>query len=373
MQDHKEKSLSFGCPTEEHTVSNTRRSKKLKKQQPTTSFLLSLIEVLQQVWLASYLSMHDTLHLATTCKHLQHEMLPMHLSNEQQVTICLSTDIQYPSAKTKLQGLNKMIHLQRIRFKGNQPSAVFDAAAEVFSGCRILSISVEDCAIFTDKTMEIVASACPSLQSVNVNGCALVTGASLTSLATHCSGLTSVHMNYCGYVDPVAVTSVSSSCMGMKLMHFGHCAFLPDESVVALAHCSELTSIDISDSNGLTDVAVKALASGCPKLLSINLSGCSLLTNLAIKALALNCPGLQSINCSKCVQLTDAAVVALGSNCYDLISIDLSFCGLLTDLTITLLSSNCPNLEYVDLDYCMGMDYDRVVSFQSHCASMKAL
>ena len=60
--------------------------------------------------------------------------------------------------------------------------------------------------------------------------------------------------------------------------------------VVALAeHCPQLTDVNFSFCNQLTDASVVALAEHCPQLTYVDFSGCNQLTDTSVVALAKHC------------------------------------------------------------------------------------
>ena len=57
------------------------------------------------------------------------------------------------------------------------------------------------------------------------------------------------------------------------------------------------------------------VVNGCCELTSIDLTGCEELTNASMSALSAGCGKLQSIDLSRCYKVADAGVAALSAGC----------------------------------------------------------
>ena len=63
--------------------------------------------------------------------------------------------------------------------------------------------------------------------------------------------------------------------------------------------CPQLSSVDLSDCDQITDACVIALSQGCPQLSSLNLSGCNEITDACVTALSQGYPQLMISNLNK--------------------------------------------------------------------------
>jgi EIN3-binding F-box protein len=81
--------------------------------------------------------------------------------------------------------------------------------------------------------------------------------------------------------------------------------------VSALAYsCGQLHTIDMSESQGITDMGVSALGRGCGQLHTIDLSCCHGITDIGISELGRGCGQLHTIDLCRRQGITDMDVSA---------------------------------------------------------------
>ena len=106
-----------------------------------------------------------------------------------------------------------------------------------------------------------------------------------------------------------------------------------DTGVTVRMHgCPHLEDINLSGSNMLTDVVLRAIAQGCPDLISIDLSCCYTITDIGVSAIAQGCPFLTTINLNSCQIISDIAILAIAQNCIHLKSIDVGNTRKISDI-----------------------------------------
>ena len=102
------------------------------------------------------------------------------------------------------------------------------------------------------------------------------------------------------------------------------------------------------DSPYITTAQIIAVIQRCPNLTSVDLSCCELITDEAIIALALNCKNITTINLLWCEHITDKAIIALAQNCRNITTIYLDGCDLITAEAIIFLTQNCKYISILD-------------------------
>lgn len=116
--------------------------------------------------------------------------------------------------------------------------------------------------------------------------------------------------------------------------------------IVALAQrCQLLTSLDISNcANSVNEAAVTALAQGCPRLTTLKLINCwrQHVTAERVTELARGCRLLAHLDLGSC-GVTDACVLALARECRSLVYLSLTWCRLISDVAVSaLIRYDCP-------------------------------
>lgn len=149
-------------------------------------------------------------------------------------------------------------------------------------------------------------------------------------------------------------------------------------------HGSVVESFHLEQCFGLSDEALKTIATHCPKLRKIVLTGCwyeylcfgsacpfctkyiSYLTNTlcvlyraitdsGVKVLATHLPDLRVVDLSSCRKLTDLAVVGLTNQCINLVSLKLEYCKNLTDVALKYILARCRLLQTLNLKRCTSL------------------
>ncbi|KAJ8602658.1 hypothetical protein CTAYLR_004102 [Chrysophaeum taylorii] len=114
----------------------------------------------------------------------------------------------------------------------------------------------------------------------------------------------------------------------------------------------QVTRVNLTGCRGITDDALKAIATSCSNLTSLDVSVCGNLTDDALKAIATNCSNLTSLDVSGCGKLTDDALKAIATNCSNLTSLDVSWCRNLTHDALKAIATNCSNLMVLFAKKC---------------------
>ena len=130
-------------------------------------------------------------------------------------------------------------------------------------------------------------------------------------------------------------------------------------------HNNQLMSMDIGESQHITDEGIIGFSDGCQNITDMNLTDGLYSTEMEQKcrrgyfnisksgasAPAHNCPILRTINLSSCKRIVDIGISALIYVCPLLSDINLAYCRRLIDMGISALASSCPHLSNINLSY----------------------
>lgn len=145
-------------------------------------------------------------------------------------------------------------------------------------------------------------------------------------LASHpdkCSALTCLDLSMCRNISDVGVIALAQQCRDIKQLNMSF-APIRNESVNQFSQvCHNLTSLDISHCQLLTDEAIQAVAQNCASLTSLCLLRCEGFSSLSLEALALHSSSLTTLCLGSC-HLNNQGVIALSKGCRALTSLDLS-------------------------------------------------
>ena len=168
-----------------------------------------------------------------------------------------------------------------------------------------------------------------------------------------CPNLTSIDLSHCEYLSDTGVSAIAQGCPHLTTINFARCHRISDVGVLAIAQgCPHLTSINLSNCHRISDIVVKAITRNCPRLSSIDLSDRNSTSDIGLLAIAQGCPQLTSIDLSICDGITDVGLLAIAEGCPQLISINLSICDQISEIGASAIIQSCPHLTYLDLSGC---------------------
>ncbi|MEO1480438.1 MAG: hypothetical protein AAFV01_17925, partial [Bacteroidota bacterium] len=173
----------------------------------------------------------------------------------------------------------------------------------------------EGCEALTDESIEAVAANCPALVSLTVHYCPALTDEPIKAIAANCHALKSLFALGCRALTQESMKAIAASFLvpeslceawaehkhnilsedGTKI-DFGaywdgkerrwaykyftetQLEDVTDAFVVSLLSAN-VTSINLAQSDGITDACVNAIAINCFALESLNVAGCTALTD----------------------------------------------------------------------------------------------
>ena len=133
----------------------------------------------------------------------------------------------------------------------------------------------------------------------------------------------------------------------------------------------QLQSLNISDSDYITDAGIRAVATGCTQLLYLDISCCRNITDEGIEAVATGCPQLQSLNIGG-YNITDAGIRALASGLHQLQSLVMHF-YYITDAGITALANGLCQLQSLDMSGCVNITDEGIKALATGCPQLQSL
>ena len=249
-------------------------------------------------------------------------------------------------------------------------------------GCSLIEdLSLHRVGRITDVGIKAIANGCKFIKSLDISHCFRITDESIKLLAQQCSLLEKIDLSHCQKLTDIALTYLSNYCPGLTHVSIFYCKLMTSEAVIHLVKTrgSNLHSLDVGESDLLTDLSVLAIADNCPLLTRVklfrsklmtdegvihlvrtrgqNLSFldvglCQWVTDLSLIAIAENCPHLIRFICSSNFNITDASVMRIAEGCRELTHVNISWCKLITDVSLDKFGEFCPLLENISLYSC---------------------
>ncbi|XP_041650963.1 dynein regulatory complex subunit 6 [Cheilinus undulatus] len=252
------------------------------------------------------------------------------------------------------------------------------------SECRNLQeINFSECVNVTDKMVERIVKACPSLLYLNLSF-TLITNKTLKELSRYCVNLQYLSLAYChrftdnGFMylstgkgcrnlihlnlsgcTQMTVNGfryISAGCPSLREIVMDDTITLSDSCVLALiARCRCLSAMSLLDAPHLSDMVFRAIAE-VAKLKTFTIEGNNQITDISLKALCSSSPGLRRLHAAECPRITDASLTSV-ANLKNLQYLDISLCNSVSDYGIKSLADGTSSnkLRELNVSHCSNI------------------
>ncbi|GBG77547.1 hypothetical protein CBR_g23992 [Chara braunii] len=177
-------------------------------------------------------------------------------------------------------------------------------------------------------------------------------------------------------ITNTCLEAIGQNCPRLRILSVKFCKKLTEKGLISLRNCRWLESLNLGQTNGVTDTSVSALCSHLPRLKSLVLNygllsdnalraiarcsemqdlalhGCSHVTSNGLRTLASGCPRLRFLCLSNCEHITDSGVVAIAKACPFLLKVRLDGCRLLSNPSVRALAQHAPRLRDLSMQHC---------------------
>ncbi|CAM8958658.1 unnamed protein product [Rhodiola kirilowii] len=251
------------------------------------------------------------------------------------------------------------------------PSIGDEGLTNVANGCHMLEkLDLSHCPTLTDDALVAIAKGCPGLTDVKIESCPNIGNESLKALGKHCSSLKSISVINCPLVQDQGIISLLSASshvlMKVKLKSLN----ISDMSLAVVGHYGlSITDLFLSGLPNVTEKGFWVMGNGhgLQKMTSLTVTNCQGVTDVGIEAVAKGCPNLNQISLSKCVMLSDNGIVTLAKNARALRILQIEECHRITQLGLFGTIFCCgEKLKALNLVKCLGIK-DAIVGLPSVC------
>jgi hypothetical protein len=211
--------------------------------------------------------------------------------------------------------------LKRLQLSHVVPAMSCEEGATLFASWPRLQQLDLDPSMPSFSWLAEVGRCCPDLWSLRLRLCALGM-LELPALLAECgAGLRLLHVR--GYFGTIATDSVmiaiAENCSGSRLHTLGLTGCLDQQGVTGLSavleSCTDISSLDLSSTKGLTDAALFAVGQHCDRLHSLNVSGCYAVSDAGVQCVVEGCALLSKLELRGCDNVSAAACEALLLGC----------------------------------------------------------
>jgi hypothetical protein len=222
-----------------------------------------------------------------------------------------------------------------------------------------------------DASVRAVLQGCPMLRGTDLYKSSLVSDELRVELAKRCD-ITELDFSTWDLVSNELAQDVLRLCPILTKLNFFDCGWLTDATLAVCAqHCPVLTAVAFYGSPLITNGGIHVLAAGLTnQLRSVALRACPRLSDGALLAFAEHCPLLEGVTCT--LDVSDAAVVKLAEGCRELRYVDLNETQV-GDAGLTALSTHCPTLRVLYLQGCRNVTMVGVRVLCERCSRLQRL
>ena len=187
------------------------------------------------------------------------------------------------------------------------------------------------------------------LTHIDLMNCSSVTDIGVAAIAEYCHLLTSVDLSHIVEITDASIRALAGHCQRLEHICAVRCARIGDSSCLSLGEgeCRRsLRSVNFSRT-GITDHGVTFLADRVVNLSSIDITHNDRITDVSVAALSL-LEGLSSLRISWCAQVTDASVALVAARCTRLDELHVRDCFLVTEVSLNLVRLHRPHCDIFD-------------------------
>ena len=210
---------------------------------------------------------------------------------------------------------------------------------------QVTEIDLSGCADITDAGLANLIENCPQLKPDEIILSALVEGELyLKMVADRHPDMIEIALSQCKNVKDSTLAVLIEKCPSLEP---GQIRLESRGDLFCQAvgqYRQNLTEIDLLKCDAVTDHGLSALIKGCSQLLPDKISSLAK-GDLFCSAVAALHPNLSTIDLSECEAVTDKGVISLAERCSGLRKIDLSGCFKVTESAVSTCVTNCKQLH----------------------------
>jgi F-box/leucine-rich repeat protein 13 len=230
---------------------------------------------------------------------------------------------------------------------------------------RLQVLNIADCTRVSDLGVRHIMEGASSsvLRELNLTNCQKLSDISLLRLTPGCPALTHLSLSYCEHISDTGV-ELLGKLPHLYSLDLTGCG-ITDHGVASLHNNPRLRHLGLAELPDITDDGIKRMCCELALLESLDISECELISSLALQAIAYHCHLLTRLYLTNCYKVTDDGVKYLCKGCVYLTHLDLSGC-VITDKSLRLLRKGCQQLHYLTILCCVSVTRDEVQRYRKH-------
>ncbi|KAE8684090.1 pectinesterase family protein [Hibiscus syriacus] len=273
-----------------------------------------------------------------------------------------------------------------------------------FSGLEMLaracpcleSVDVSYCCGFGDREAAALSSAV-GLRELNMDKCLQLTDVGLAKIAIGCSKLQKLSLKWCMEITDLGVDLLCKKCFDLKYLDVSYLK-VTNESLHSIASLLKLEVLGLMACPLIDDVGLQFIEHGCPLLKVIDVSRCEGLSSSSLIFVVRGHGNLLELNAGYCLselstallhqiknlkrleviridgaRISQSSFQVISANCKSLVEIGLSKCVGVTNMGVMKLVSGCINLRVLNLTCCRSVTDAAISAIADSCRNLVCL
>ena len=134
----------------------------------------------------------------------------------------------------------------------------------------LIELCLSRCICVTNEICVLVAQMCPMLRSISISCCAEVTDYGLSALARGCGGLLRINISGLNRLTDFSLNAVAAGCPDLQHLVASNCSRISDEGLFPVFARGNISSLDISACDNVSENIVFAALYHLKKLKAIS-------------------------------------------------------------------------------------------------------
>ncbi|KAK9016934.1 hypothetical protein V6N11_079426 [Hibiscus sabdariffa] len=273
-----------------------------------------------------------------------------------------------------------------------------------FSGLEMLaracpcleSVDVSYCCGFGDREAAALSFAV-GLRELNMDKCLGLTDVGLAKIAVGCLKLEKLSLKWCMEITDLGVDLLCKKCVDLKYLDVSYLK-VTDESLHSIASLLKLEVLGLMACPLIDDVGLQFIERGCPLLKAIDVSRCQGLSSSGLMFVVRGHGNLLELNAGYCLselstallhqiknlkhleviridgaRIPESSFQVISANCKSLVEIGVSKCVGVTNMGLMRLVSGCINLRVLNLTCCHSITDAAISAIANSCRNLVCL
>ncbi|XWS57477.1 hypothetical protein CRYUN_Cryun09bG0177500 [Craigia yunnanensis] len=258
------------------------------------------------------------------------------------------------------------------------------------------SVDVSYCCGFGDREAAALSFAV-GLKELKMDRCLQLSDVGLANIAVGCLKLEKLSLKWCTEITDLGVDLLCKKCVDLKYLDVS-CLKVTNESLYSIASLLKLEVLGLMACPLIDDVGLKFIERGCPLLKVIDVSRCEGVSSPGLISVIRSHGNLLELNAGYCLteisktllhwiknlnhlemiridgaRISESSFQVIGTNCKSLVEIGLSKCVGVTNMGIMRLVSGCINLRVLNLTCCRSITDAAMSAIADSCRNLVCL